>query len=387
MSTFIGAPEASRLLGVSKPTLYAYVSRGLLERRTADDGRTSLYVRTDVERLRERSRRRPAERPPTIDVEIESAITQIADDGITYRGHDVARLAVDAGFEQVAELLWSGALPTSRPTWSVDRRALERCRRVVAAAGPVDPSAALALAAAVLSTEPADRSDDAARRLLAVVPDLLGARRRSGPLALRLASAWDLRPSDELVTAIDRALVLLADHEFATSTLGVRVAASVRADAGVALAAGLQTVRGPLHGEASRAAAELLTIAVRDGAATAVRSATAGRRRLPGFGHAVYRSQDPRVAPLLAAVRSLPDPGGRIAVVDAVLAEAGRIGAGVPNVDLALAALVVVGDLPPDIPLLAIARIAGWAAHHAEELGAPPLRYRGLTHPGTDIGV
>ena len=93
------------------------------------------------------------------------------------------------------------------------------------------------------------------------------------------------------------------------------------------------------------------------------------------------------MAPLLAAVRTLPDPGDRIVVVDAVLAEAGRIGAGVPNVDFALAALIVVGDLPPDVPLLAIARIAGWAAHHAEELGAPPLRYRGLTHPSTPTGV
>jgi citrate synthase len=64
-----------------------------------------------------------------------------------------------------------------------------------------------------------------------------------------------------------------------------------------------------------------------------------------------------------------------------VLAEAGRTGAGLPNVDLALAALLVVGGLPLDAPVLAIARIAGWAAHHAEEVGEHPLRYRGLTRP------
>jgi citrate synthase len=381
MSTFIGSSEASRLLGVSKPTLYAYVSRGLLPRRTADDGRTSLYVRDDVERLRERSRRYPADRPATIDVEIESAITRISDDGVTYRGHDVATLATRAGFEQVAELLWTGALPDSAPSWPIDRRALERCRRVAEAAGPMDASPLLALAAGVLSTEPVERSADAARRLLAIVPDLLGARRRSGTVASRLASAWHRRPPDALVAAIDRALVLLADHELATSTLGVRVAASVRADAGAALAAGLHVVRGPLHGEASRAAATLLRTATGDVAAVAVRAATSERRRLPGFGHAVYRSQDPRVAPLLDAVRALPDPHGQIGVVDAVLAEAGRTGAGLPNVDLALAALLVVGGLPLDAPVLAIARIAGWAAHHAEEVGEHPLRYRGLTRP------
>ncbi len=111
VSTYVGATEAARLLGVTKPTLYAYVSRGIVTRRTAADGRTSLYDRGEIERLIERTRRRAASERPTIDVAIASAVTELGDDGVRYRGHTTAELARSATFEQVAELLWSGTLP------------------------------------------------------------------------------------------------------------------------------------------------------------------------------------------------------------------------------------------------------------------------------------
>jgi len=138
VTTYVGATEAARMLGVAKPTLYAYVSRGMLRRETAVDGRTSLYAREDVERLAARGRRRQAPERPTIDVQVSSAITHLHDERVTYRGHDVADLATSCSYEQIAELLLTGVLPPSSEPWAVDRGALERCRKVVDAAGGRD---------------------------------------------------------------------------------------------------------------------------------------------------------------------------------------------------------------------------------------------------------
>src|SRR5688572_16534936 len=134
MTTWIRSDEAARVLGVSKPTLYAYVSRGLVERHSAPDGRTSLYARRDVEALAGRARTKaPAERP-TIDTQVTSAVTALHDDVLLYRGLPAHELARTATFEQVAELLWTGRLPDSPQAWPLDRTALDRVTAVVAAA-------------------------------------------------------------------------------------------------------------------------------------------------------------------------------------------------------------------------------------------------------------
>jgi citrate synthase len=377
VSTFVGSTEAARLLGVAKPTLYAYVSRGLVTRRTAADGRTSLYDRAELEQLVGRTRRRGGDERPTIDVAIASAVTTLGDHDVLYRGHSAAALARVASFEHVAELLWTGLPPSGDRTWPVDRAALDRCRAVIAAAAVTDPMEALVLAATALPSDPSSSAPAAARRLLAIVPSVLGGR-LGGSIAERLATAWVRRPSDELVIAISRALVLLADHELATSTLAVRVACSVRAEPGAAFCAGLHVIRAPLHGGASRSVADLLAATGRVGAREAVRAALAPGRRLPGFGHLVYRDGDPRVAPLLEAVRTIPTAERRLTHVDELLAEAGRTVTRLPNADLALGALLHVGGLPHDAPLFAVARIAGWAAHYDEESAERPLRYRGV---------
>lgn len=378
MTTYIGSTDAARLLGVTKPTLYAYVSRGLVERRTAVDGRTSLYDRDQLERLVSRSNRRTPTERPSIDVRIGSAVTTLDDDGVRYRGLPVAELASTHSYEQVAELLWTGSLSTDAVVWPVDRDDLGACSAVVAAAGRPDPIVSMTLCAATLAGRPGGTDPAAeARRLLAVVPSVLGGPRR-GTIASRLARAWARSPSAELEDAIDRALVLLADHELATSTLAVRVTASVRTDPMSAVAAGLAAVKGPLHGAASRAAAALLDDAASSGAEVAVRRRLDARERLPGFGHSVYRNGDPRFGTLLDVVRGLPDDAGRMEVVDSVVAEAGRVIGHLPNVDLGLGALIHVADLPRDCPVFAVARVSGWIAHYIEELGERPVRFRGL---------
>jgi citrate synthase len=388
MSTLIGADEAARTLGVTKPTLYAYVSRGLVGRQLAVDGRTSLYDRDAIELLANRSRRRPPVQRPSIDVQIATDITRLHDDSPTYRGHRLLDLVTERGFEEIAELMFTGTLPEGPVRWDAERAAVARAKAVIGAAATFDPITMLSLATCTLEgpDDPDDPSDpdpnDASRaattgrRLLALAPSLLGGPMR-GTVASRLAQAWVRRPSPELVTAIDRALVLLADHELATSTLAVRVAASVRASPAAAIVVGLGVVSGPLHGAASRAAAELFDDAATSAAAVH-RRLDAGER-LPGFGHSVYRKGDPRFMPLLDAVRAIPVDPDRLAVVDAVIGQAGREIGHLPNVDLALGALYFVGELPHDAPVFAIARIAGWTAHYVEELGERPVRFRGLS--------
>jgi citrate synthase len=303
----------------------------------------------------------------------------LQDEGVRYRGRDASELARSQSFEQVAELLWSGSLSGRGLSWTVDREGLARCRHVLTAAEPNTPIASLTLSALTLG-QGAEGHDApaAARRLLAIAPSLLGGP-VAGDIASRLAAAYRRRPSTELVAAVSRALVLLADHELATSTLAVRVACSVRADPYAAIAAGLCVVGGPLHGTASTVAAELLDDALAGGARDAVDRVLSSGRRLPGFGHSVYRNGDPRLAPLLEAVRALPDPAGRMRVVEDVLVEAGRRLGQLPNVDLGLGALAFVADLPRDASLFAIARIAGWAAHYEEEKAERPVRFRGIT--------
>lgn len=380
MTTLVGATEAARILGVTKPTLYAYVSRGLVERRVAVDGRTSLYDREQLETVAGQRRRRSTAERPSIDVQIGSSITVLEDTGVHFRGHDAVELARIRSFEAVGELLWSGTLPDHDPTWRVDRDDLARCRAVIDAAGLHDPIARLTLAVSALQGAEDDETNSAvptARRLLAVAPTLLGGPQR-GTVAERTTRAWVRRPSDALTDAVGRALVLLADHELATSTLAVRVAASVRTAPAAALACGLATVGGRLHGRAATEAVAMLRRAVSVGAGVAVGERLDDGGRLPGFGHSVYKAGDPRFVPLFETVLSLPDPNGFGQVAQDVLAESARRIDRLPNVDFALAALHLIGGLPADAPLFALARIAGWAAHYDEELTERPVRYRGM---------
>ncbi len=394
MSRYVGATEAARLLGVQKATLYAYVSRGLIGRRVAVDGRTSLYSADDLDALARRVQRRDVEPRPSLDVHIVTGVTTLDEDGVRYRGRDVADLARTVTYEQVAELLWTGTLPPA-VTWPEPTAAdVALARRVARAVGGRRGVAAMAATSCALGVHhPDDDPAAAARRLLGVVPTVLGEADRTaaiadGPgartMANRLAAVW--RPdagadAPRYAAAIDRSLVLLADHELATSTLAVRVAGSTWAGPYPSFAAGLATVQGALHGGAAHLAHDLLVECEAIGAVAAVGRRRRAGERLPGYGHKIYKGEDPRLAPLLEVVASLPDPAGRRDVVTDLLAETGIRFTRRPNVDLGLGALSFVGGLPSDVPLFAVARLAGFAAHLLEELAERPLRYRGLARP------
>ena len=215
-----------------------------------------------------------------------------------------------------------------------------------------------------------------------------GRRRRAGAARARPAGASDggapgraagpRRPPTVPADAVNAALVLLADHELATSTVAVRVAASVRADPYDALLAGLATLAGPLHGGASQQAYELLVVAERDGAARALerraaRDGAAARLR-------AHRLQERRPALRRRSWRwpSRCSSDERRALVHEVIALAAAHDMPQANCDLALAALGWGTGMPPDAgrTIFAVARVAGWAAHYLEELAERPLRFR-----------
>jgi citrate synthase len=162
MSRYVGAGEAARLLGVQRSTLYAYVSRGLIGRRVAVDGRTSLYAVDDVEALAGRVRKRESALRPSLDVQIATAITVLDEAGVTYFGRDVADLARTCTFEEVAELLWTGALPAATSWPAPDPADVRLTTKITAAIGAHDVAALVAVAGGLGSRHPNDDPPTAA---------------------------------------------------------------------------------------------------------------------------------------------------------------------------------------------------------------------------------
>ena len=396
------AAEAADRLGIKVASLYAYVSRGVLSRHSAADGRSSRFDASEVDELAA-SRRRSAGADPTGLPEITTAITQLGAGALAYRGRDAAECARTMTFESVAEWLWTGLDPGSTVTWASDPSVVALARRV----SSLLPRTALlpdhlrVIVAAIATTDPL-RFDvrplaftSAARNLIAGLVDALPQRRAGGVPRLQLASdeqfvsgslaarLWlrlsPMRPDSALLRVLNAALVMMADHEMATSTFGVRIAASTRADPYACIAAGLGVFAGPLHGSASASVHDLLMQAGQmEGATAAVSNLLRQGERLPGFGHPQHADGDPRAKVLLDLLREAQPNQRRLAVVEGVLGAVGRRHPVAPNVDFAAAALAYVALMPRDACEVAfgVARCAGWIAHALEELQEEPLRFR-----------
>ncbi|MDA0638635.1 citrate synthase [Nonomuraea sp. MCN248] len=423
---WIDAATAADRLGVKPATLYAYVSRGVLKRR--HEGRRSLFDAAEIETLARRGR--PRGQPP--ELVIESAITVLGLDRPYYRGHDALTLARTATFETTAERLWTpdpvpAAPPPLRPahsgspastgrltdsssvspetgaaTWEADAEAVRAA--VVAQRGLPEPILPLdrlqvivtVLGAADLLRVQLDPVSVAAtgRRLIAGLVDALPAQAspepaRTGPIAGRLWTRLSPHPpSPALLHALEAALVLLADHELAASTLAARVAASARADPYAVVLTGLGVLSGPLHGGASYAAEHLLTEVARSSDAPRVIADWVRRgRRIPGFGHSVYKNGDARATTLLDLVAEAAPDHDRLAAARAVLAEARRRRLPEPNIDFALATLAAVAGLAPGAgeAVFAVARTAGWLAHAMEEYARDSLLRLRASYTGPPI--
>jgi len=418
VTEFLTAAQAAQRLGVKPATLYAYVSRGVLRRDRAADGRGSLFDSEEVERLARRGRpRRPA---GAADITVESAITEITGDSLRFRGHDATRLAVTRTFEEVAELLWTGEFPPAHAvppgrsvppmTWQATPAALAVARAAQAAlpAGTLPLERLQVIVPVMAATDSLRLQLDrpavlaAARNLIAGMVDCLPAPSSSGtgpadqtsatssapssssaPIAERLWSMLcDRRPTPELLRALSAALVLLADHELAASTLAARVAASVRADPYAVVGTGLGAMSGVLHGGASLGVETLIAAARGPQDVPRVVGELLRRgEKIPGFGHFVYRSGDPRAVVLLGLVRRAAPKSGQLAVAEAVLAEVRRKSLPEPNIDFAVATLARVAGMVPGAgeAVFAVARTAGWIAHALEAYaGGGPLRPRAV---------
>jgi citrate synthase len=426
---WINAAEAARRLGVKQASLYSYVSRGVLTRRKAHGSRASLFSASEVEGLARRGRPRRA--PGPAELVIETELTEITGDHLRYRGMDAIALARSCELEQVASLLWTGTLADAghgrlddrgSPLWEATAPAvaagsaaqaalpagtlpLERLQVIVpalAAADPLrlhlDPPAVMAAGrcliagmvdclpvakAPVLGNGYASGAAGTGRRDLRGSGNGRVRRAQGGTVAERLVPRLcPAGPGAGLIDAVRAALVLLADHELAASTLAARVAASMRADPYAVVATGLGAVGGTLHGGASFGAEVMLRSASGPAdAARAVGDLLRRGERIPGFGHFVYRRRDPRAVLLLDLLRAA-DPGSqRLAVAEAVIAEARGRSLPEPNIDFALAALAVMAGMIPGAgeAIFAVARAAGWVAHALEEYARrTPIRPRGI---------
>src|SRR5436305_3547325 len=392
MADFLTATEAARRLGVKPATLYAYVSRGVLSRVRAPDGRASLFGAEEVERLARRGRRR---RPAGVaDITVESAITEITGDSLRFRGLDATRLAVSRTFEEVAELLWTGEFRPAREPWRARPAALAAGRAAQAAlpAGTLPLERLQVIVPAMAATDPLrlqlDRSAviAAGRNIIAGMVDCLPsevALDKDGSVAGRLWSRLcDRRPAPGLMRALSAALVLLADHELAASTLAARAAASVRADPYAVVGTGLGAVSGALHGGASLGAETLMAAASGpDDVPRVVAELLRRGEKVPGFGHFVYRGGDPRAVLLLDLVRRAAPKSGQLAVADAVFAEVRHKSLPEPNIDFAIPTLRRAAGMARGAgdAIFAVVRTAGWIAHALEAYSGPgPLRRRAV---------
>ena len=392
----LSAKEAAARLGVKTQTLYAYASRGLLRR--VGEGKLRRYLVEDVERLHTRQRARSGHGPVAAaalsfgEPVLDSSITAIDERGPLYRGHAAVVLAT-AGtrFESVAELLWSGQLPETAPEW----QALAGRAR---SWGPARTSLedllfalpTLSLAAPERHSRARDVEIALGRRAIKSVALLLvppAARRETGSIAELLAPICEASREDA-GSAINLALVLLADHELNASSFAGRIAASTDAHLLACLTAALATLSGPRHGGACDRVEALL-----DEAAALPRPASVIEKRarrgevVPGFGHPLYPQGDPRAVPLLERAQALSrrNAGLRKRLEPAFALAKAMQRQGLPaTVDFGLVTLTrALGMNAGSAALLfALGRSAGWVAHVLEQRASeavlrPRARYLG----------
>lgn len=319
---------------------------------------------------------------------------------LIYRGYNAAELAEQSTFEEVAFLLWHGDLPT--------RSVLDALRAELLTAGTLPapvldilkriptsahPMAVLRTMTSVLGHFDPDAADNSpaanvrkAVRLTAQIAALVAGfhRLRGGaaPLAPQagLSHAGNYlymlhgkTPDPEVARALDVAFILHADHEFNASTFAARVTAATLSDLHSAIVSAIGTLKGPLHGGANEEVMRLLErIGSVDRAEAVIGEILAAKKKVPGFGHRVYRTEDPRAKILRPLSQRLGERARDplwyqlTRKVEEITTTQRKIFA---NVDLYSASVYRSMGIPMDLytATFAVSRISGWTAHVLEQ--------------------
>ena len=323
---------------------------------------------------------------------------------LIYQGVNIHDLATKSTFEEVVFLLWNGRLPKRTELdelkkniaasyelpWQIVELIKGMCARVPGGAEPMDRLRTVVSALAMFDEESRDLSREAsirvATRLTARFPTIVAAIDRArndlDPIPpkpeLNIATNFLYMLKGEMpdefdAHVMDVALILQADHELNASTFTARVVAGTLADMYSAVTAALGALSGPLHGGANTAVMKmLLEIGSIDRVESYIKDALAKKKKIMGWGHAVYRTEDPRATHLRKLSKEMGERKGNTkwyemtAQVEEVMKrEKGLL----PNVDAYSASTYYMMGIPLDLytPIFAISRISGWTAHILEQ--------------------
>src|ERR1017187_2764680 len=333
---------------------------------------------------------------------------------ISYRGYNIHTLADNAICEEVVFLLWNGWLPK--------RGELDLLKKDLAAARPLPGGVVdflrsvpnsnsmdvLRTAVSMLSLYDAEAQDMSAEanhrkavRLVAQTSTIVTTfeRLRSAKPVLEgdpklgfaanfLYTLTGNRPDDVMERAFDVALILHADHELNASTFAARVTAATLSDIYSSITSGIGALKGPLQGGANQDVIKwLLGLGDEDAAADAVKNTLARKVKIPGFGHRVYRTEDPRATHLRVLSEELGLRTGHEKLyrlskrMEETVKQIKKLD---PNVDFYSASTYYSLGIPIDLytPIFAVSRMAGWTAHvleqyHNNRLIRPRADYKG----------
>ena len=333
---------------------------------------------------------------------------------LSYRGYNIHTLADNAIFEEVIFLLWNGWLPKQAELDQLKKELVaERglpgpvldFLRNVSGGAPMDVLRTAVSMLSLYDHEAQDMSAEAnhrkAVRLMSKTAEIVTSfeRLRKGMAVIygdpKLGFAANFlyaltgkRPDDLMERAFDVALTLHADHELNASTFAARVTAATLSDIYSSITSGIGALKGPLHGGANQDVMKLLLVlGDEDEAADRVKNTLARKVKIPGFGHRVYRTDDPRATHLRVMSEELGKRTGqeKLYRISKRMEETVKSVKGLnPNVDFYSASTYYSLGIPIDLftPVFAVSRMAGWTAHVLEQyrnnrLIRPRAEYKG----------
>jgi citrate synthase len=340
---------------------------------------------------------------------------------LAYCGYDIHDLAQSATFEEVCFLLWHRRLPTRaelgdlQSQLAASRALPEPITRLMRSLPPVNGMDALRTITSALAHYDSELDDASAAaqyrkavRLTAQVGSIVATWGRlqagGGPIAPdpALGHAANFlymltgeRPNSTAIRAFDIALTLHADHELNASTFAGRVAAATLTDIYSAVVAAIGTLKGPLHGGANAEVMKMLIdlgeTATGDRIDEFVKGKFARKEKISGFGHRVYKTEDPRATHLRQMSRDIGRRAGHPAWwdmsqrIEALVKSEKKL---YPNVDFYSASMYYTLGIPIDLytPIFAVSRMSGWTAHILEQyannrLIRPRADYTGPEYP------